>query len=148
MCIQELRTSSLRCSSMLNLIAIWWRGHHLMAWSPSDGVVAIWWRGRHLKTTWCFESVSPLFQKLSKFSQARKFWCVTLNLINCIYFVPAPKLDSFVAFIVIKTLFLRVSVPVKSHRSLLSGSYHKLFHCSDITLRKREEAFSTESQIW
>ena len=45
---------------------------------------------------------------------------------NFIYFEQASKINSFGAFVVIKTLFLRFSVTVKPHRSLLTVRYHEL----------------------
>ena len=63
--------------------------------------------------------VSPYFLKAHKFSQARNFWCVRLNLMKLIYLKSALKCNSFDVAIGIKIPFFRVLVSIEPGRSLL-----------------------------
>ena len=60
-----------------------------------------------------------LFSKKRKFSQARNFWWVRLNLMKLIYLKSALKCYSFDVAIGIKILFFRVLVTIEPGRSLL-----------------------------
>ena len=61
-----------------------------------------------------------------KFSQARIFWWVRINLMKITYLKSAWNLIFYVS-IAIKIPFFRVSITIEPGRSLLAVRYHDLF---------------------
>ena len=82
-----------------------------------------------------FRGHSPLFSKMSKFSQAHNFWWVRLIFMKLIYLKSALKCDSFYVCIGIKILFCRVLVTIEPGRSLLQFvTTNCLISCSPMFL--------------
>ena len=95
-----------------------WNFHSKVLWyAESDDVIFI----KILCLLW---GVSPFFQKPGKFSQARNFWLVRLNLMKLIY-LNQHKNPILMMYLLVSSII--VSVTIEPGRSLLLVRYHELF---------------------
>jgi hypothetical protein len=100
----------------------------VLGYPESDCVIFI-------KNPWLLGGASPFFRKWGKFSQARSFWRVTLNLMNLIYFLgqtyPFTFSFHFITHIIVRSVLSNMIISISGYNCIhFLISSLKLWHRS------------------